>query len=173
MNKENDAKLYKIVLNGAGDYIDISTADADLFDRFEAGYRQIVDMEEGLPQKYKEINRIYKQPCTEKTIEIVRANVGFREAAIRIIDDIFGEGTLKKYFNKLYKEVPDFMPGTECFIDFYNQMAPVLEKLFERRVDSSEKERIKSMGQYIYFGSHSLGKHKAATNRRKRHRKKK
>ena len=173
MNKGNNAKLYKIELNDMGDHIDISTADTDLFDRFEAGYRQIVDMAEGLPQKYKELEQRYEKPCVEKTVEIARANVGFCEAGIRIIDDIFGEGTIKKYFNKLYKELPDFLPGTECFIDFYDHIAPVLEELLGRRVDESEKERVRSMGQYIYFGSHSSGKNKATSNRRKWRRKKK
>lgn len=173
MGKENDARLFKIELNDAGDHIDISTADTDLFDRFVAGYRQIADMAEGLPQKYKEIEQKYEKPCVEKTVEIARTNVGFSEAAIKIIDDIFGESTIKKYFNKLYKELPDFLPGTECFIDFYDQMAPVLERLFERRVDESEKERIRSMGQYLSFNGQTLYGNKAVSNRRKRRRKKK
>lgn len=172
MGKENDAKLFKIELNETGDYIGISTADTDLFDRFVAGYGQIADMAEGLPQKYKEIEQRYVQSCVEKTIEISKADVGFLEAAIKIIDDIFGKGTIKKYFNKLYKEVPNFMPRTECFIDFYYNMVPVLEELFGCRVDDSEKERIRSMGQYIYFGSHNSGKNKAVPNRRKRRGKK-
>lgn len=173
MGKENDVRLFKIELNDAGDHIDISTADTDLFDRFVAGYRQIADMAEGLPQKYKEIEQKYEKPCVEKTVEIAMTNFGFSEAAIKIIDDIFGESIIKKYFNKLYKELPDFLPGTECFIDFYDQMGPVLEKLFERRVDESEKERVRSMGQYIYFGSHNSSKNIAVSNRRKRRRKKK
>lgn len=172
MNKENNAKLYKIELNNMGDYIDISTADTDLFDRFVAGYRQIADIAEDLPQKYKEIEQRYTRPCIGKTVEIARTNVSFSKVAIKIIDDILGKGTIKKYFNKLYKEVTDFMPGTECFIDFYDNIAPVLEELFGRRVDDSEKERIRSMGQYIYFGSHNTGNNKTVHNRRKRREKK-
>ena len=167
MGKETDARLFKIEINGAGDYIDISITDTDLFDRFVAGYRQIADMAEGLPQKYKEIEQRYEQPCIKKTVEIARANVGFSEAAIKIIDDIFGKGTIKKYFNKLYKKVQDFMPGTECFIDFYENIVPVLEELFGRRVDDSEKERIRSIGQYVHFGSHNSEKNKAVSNRKK------
>lgn len=161
MDKENNARIFKIELNKVGDYIDISTTDIELFDRFVAGYRQIADMAEGLSQKYKEIEQRYDRPCTEKTVEIARVNVGFSEAAIKIVDDILGNDTIKKYFNKLYEEVTDFMPGAECFIDFYDQMLPILEKLFDRRVDNNEKERIRSMGQYIYFGSHNSRKNKA------------
>lgn len=172
MNKENNAKLYKIELNEMGDHIDISTTDTDLFDRFVAGYRQIADMAEGLPQKYKEIKQRYKQPCIEKTLEIARTNVGFSKAAIKIIDDILGESTIKKYFRSFYEEITDWIPDTECFIDFYGHIAPALEKLFERRVDENEKERIRSMGQYLSFNGQISGGNKAATRRRKRYGKK-
>ena len=100
MNKENNAELYKIGLNDMGDYIDISTADTDLIDRFVTGYLQITDMAEGLPQKYKEIEQRYEHPCVEKTVEIARVNVGFSEAAITIINDIFENDIINKYFNK-------------------------------------------------------------------------
>lgn len=169
MNKENNAELHKIELNNMGDYIDISTTDTDLFDYFVAGYLRIADMAEGLPQKYKEIKQRYERPCVEKTVEIARANVGFSEAAIKIIDDTLGKDTIKKYFNKLYKEIPDFMPGTECFIDFYDNIAPILEELLRRRVGDSEKERIRSMGQYVYFGRQASGGNKVVPNRRKRY----
>ena len=152
MDKEKDAKLIKIELNKRGDYIAVSTADTDLFDRFVMGYRQIVDMAAELPQKYKDIEQRYVKPCIEKTVEIARVNVAFSNDAIEIIDNIFGKHTIKKYFRKLYKKVPDFLPGTECFIDFFNQMCPVWEELFGRRVDDSEKEHIRSMGQYVHFG---------------------
>lgn len=41
------------------------------------------------------------------------------------------------------------MPGTEYFIDFFEQMVPVLEKLFGRKIDERDKKAVKSMTQYI------------------------
>ena len=98
MDKEKDAKLIKIELNKRGDYIAVSTADTDLFDRFVMGYRQIVDMAAELPQKYKDIEQRYVKPCIEKTVEIARVNVAFSNDAIEIIDNIFGKHTIKKYY---------------------------------------------------------------------------
>lgn len=174
MNKENDAKLYKIELNNMRDYIDILTVDQELFDRFLETYRQIADAAKDLPRRYEEIDNVRVIPGHEnKMIEKIRAKLRFCEESVEKIDSIFGQGTLKKYFRSFYEEIPDFVPFTKCFIDFYDQMVPVLEELFERRVDDCEKERIRYMGKYVDFDGQIPGGNKVAPRRKKRRRKKK
>lgn len=150
MSKESNSRLYKIELNDMGDYIEISTADTGLFDRFVETYRQIVNAAKDLPRKYREIEKVRVIPGHEnKTVEKIRANVRFYEESAEKIDLVFGQGTLKKYFREHYEKIPDFMPRTEYFIDFFEQMAPALEKLFVRKVDERDKKAVKSMSQYI------------------------
>ena len=150
MNKESNSGLYKIELNDMGDYIEISTADAGIFDRFVETYRQIVSAAKELPRRYREIEKARVIPGHEnKTVEKIRANVRFYEESAEKIDLVFGQGTLKKYFREHYEKIPDFMPRTEYFIDFFEQMVPVLEKLFGRKVDERDKKAVKSMSQYI------------------------
>lgn len=150
MSKESNSGLYKIELNDMGDYIEISTADTGIFDRFVETYRQIVSAANELPRRYREIEKVRVIPGHEnKTVEKIRANVRFYEESAEKIDLVFGHGTLKKYFREHYEKIPDFMPGTEYFIDFFEQMAPVLEKLFGRKVDQRDKKAVKAMSQYI------------------------
>lgn len=150
MSKESKSGLYKIELNNMGDYIEISTADTGLFDRFVETYRQIVSAAKELPRRYRAIEKVRVIPGHEnKTVEKIRANVRFYEESAEKIDLVFGQGTLKKYFREHYEKIPDFMPGTEYFIDFFEQMAPVLEKLFGRKVDERDRKAVKSMTQYI------------------------
>lgn len=150
MSKESNSGLYKIELNDMGDYIEISTADTVIFDRFVETYRQIVNAAKDLPRRYREIEKVRVIPGHEnKMVEKIRANVRFCEESAEKIDLVFGQGTLKKYFREHYEKIPDFMPGTEYFIDFYEQMAPVLENLFGRKVDERDKKAVKSMTQYI------------------------
>lgn len=173
MNKENNAKLYKIELNDMGDYIDISTADQELFDRFRETFKQITDAAKDLPRRYREIDKVRAVPTHEnKIVEKIRIKVRFYEESAEKIDSIFEQGTLKKYFRSLYEEIPDFMPGTECFIDFYDRIIPVLEGLFGRKVDDSEKKRIRSMGKYVNFDGQISGGNKVAPRRGKRYGKK-
>lgn len=150
MEKESGVGLFKIELNNQGDYIEISTADTGIFDRFVETYRQIVNVAKDLPKRYKEIEKVRVIPGHEnKTVEKIRANVRFYEESAEKIDLVFGQGTLKKYFREHYEKIPDFMPGTECFIDFFEGMAPVLENLFRRKVKERDKKAVKSMSQYI------------------------
>ncbi|MDE7133016.1 MAG: hypothetical protein K2O65_14710 [Lachnospiraceae bacterium] len=173
MNKENNAKLYKIELNDMGDHIDISTGDTELFDRFRETYKQIADAAKDLPRRCEEIDKVRAIPGHEnKIVEKIWINVRFCKESAEKIDDIFGQGTLKKYFRSLYEKIPDFVPEANCFIDFYDQMIPVLEKLFGRKVDDSEKERIRSMGKYVNFYGQTPGGDKVVPNRRKRYGKK-
>lgn len=150
MSKESNLALYKIELNNMGDYIEISTADTGLFDSFVETYRKIVNAAKDLPRRYREIEKVRIIPGHEnKTVEKARAHVRFCEESAEKIDLVFGQGTLKKYFREHYEKIPDFMPGTECFIDFFEQMVPVLERLFGRKVNERDKKAVKSMTQYI------------------------
>lgn len=150
MSEESNSGLYKIELNNMGDYIEISTADTGIFDRFVETYRQIVSAVKELPRRYREIEKVRAIPGHEnKTVEKIRVNVRFYEESAERIDLVFGQGTLKKYFREHYEKIPDFMPGTECLIDFFEEMASVLENLFGRKVDERDRKAVKSMTQYI------------------------
>lgn len=150
MEKESGVGLFKIELNNQGDYIEIPTTDTGVFDRFVETYRQIVNSARELSGRYREIDEARVLPGHEnKTVEKIRANVRFYEESVEKIDHVFGQGTLKKYFREHYEKIPDFIPGTECFIDFFERMVPVLENLFGRKVDERDRKAVKSMSQYI------------------------
>ena len=147
-------QLIKIELNDKGDHIAISTGDNTFFDRFTAGFLQIADEAASLPGKYYGIKKKYgrmKSRPIDKVVDIARVDVEFSERAIKIIDNIFGEGTLKKYFRQLYDEVPNFLPDAECFVDFFKKIMPLMEILFNRKMDAAEKVRIESMSKYMHW----------------------
>ena len=161
-NKQNMRKkayLIKIVLNDKGDHIAISTGDNTFFDRFTAGFLQIADEAASLPGKYYGIKKKYgcmKGRSTDKIVDKVRVDAEFSEKAIKIIDNIFGEGTLKKYFRQLYEEIPDFLPDAECIADFFKKISPVMETLFNRKIDADERARIESIIKSYYKAQNIL-----------------
>lgn len=149
-----EAQLIKIELNDKGGHIVIPTGDSTLFDRFMAWFLQIADEAAELPGEYRKIEKKHgsaKDLSMDKVVDITRADVEFSEKTIKIIDNLFGEGTLKKYFRQLYDEAPDFLPGAECFVDFFKNIAPVMETLFNRKIDANSKERIESMAGYMHW----------------------
>lgn len=135
---EKVAGLFKIELNDYGDYIEVPIKDDAFFDCFAKGCKQIWGMSEGACKKLKKIERKYKnredlESTLGKIEETVKVNLQFSKNAINIIDNIFGEGTVRKYFRKFYEEAPDFVPDVECFTDFLERITPVMKQLSEDR----------------------------------------
>lgn len=142
--ENSSVEAIKLVLNNKNEYIMISPDDTAMFDRFATGIRQIVGMADEMPKKLDEIEKQYKgktdhQSRIEEAIALARENVNFSREAVKIIDGIFGEGTIKKYFRNLYEEIPDFMPGSDCIIDFFEKITPPMEDIFNRKLDARDK----------------------------------
>lgn len=153
INLVTDAKYEEITLNKHGDKTYISLDDSTLFDRFVNGYKHIVDRADIIPKRLEEIEKKYAGKTgfneeMQKTVEISRVNVEFSEDSVRVIDDIFGEGTVKKYFRDLYEKIPTFLPSVECFIEFMEKITPEMEKLFNRKIEDREKVSRKRMEKY-------------------------
>lgn len=126
---------YKLYLNNMDEYVDILTDDPLLFDRFAEGRGRIMDMVAVLIRKHKKIEREYRKRGWERTVALVRANAGFSKEAVKIMNGVFGEETIEKYFRKIYEEYSDFTPGVECFMDFFEKVTPVMERLFDRKIN--------------------------------------
>lgn len=150
---EHSAKLTKLELNSNGDYVAISTDSAALFDDFVNGYKKIADLSDEIPKNIKKIEEQYKESegfasDMQMAVAISKENVGFSLEATKIVDSIFGDGTVKKYFRNIYDEVPDFLPDSDCFFEFFEKITPVMEKLFDRKMKESEKLSKKRMAKY-------------------------
>ena len=127
--------LLKVELNSSGDYIVISSDNSVFFDNFIAGFKRIADLADKIPTKLDEIEKKYEgkddfSSSMDKTLEMSKVNVQFSKDAVAIIDGIFGEGTVKKYFRNIMEEIPDFLPDVDCVLDFFEKITPEVEKLF-------------------------------------------
>lgn len=145
--------LTKIELNDSGDYITVSADNPTFFDGFAAGYKKIADLADGVPVKLDEIEKRYEgkdefAATMDKALEMSGVNVDFSKEAARIIDGIFGADTVKKYFREIYEEIPDFLPDADCIIDFFEQITPVIEKLFDRKIEQQMEASKARMEKY-------------------------
>lgn len=152
MDKESNGKLIKVELNDKGDYIVISTVDYAFFERVAQVFKQIVDMAEKIPKKCHEIEKKLGKDEMEKMIEEARVRISFSEEAVRMIDGVFGDGTIRKYFYRLYEDIPDFIPDYDCFTDFFNKITPVMEQLLGQKMDGREATRFRSMNRHVRHG---------------------
>lgn len=151
--EEKNTGLLKIELNSAGDYIVVSADNPLFFDNFAAGFKRIADLADEIPAKLEEIEKKYKdnedfKSTMDKSMEMSRVNVQFSKDAVAVIDGIFGEGTVKKYFRNIIEEIPDFLPDVDCILDFFEKITPEIEKLFNRKVEERKKKSKERMAKY-------------------------
>lgn len=145
--------LLKIELNSLGDCIVISADNTMFFDGFAAGYKRIVNLADDVPVKMSEIEKKYDNrkdfsSVMDMAVEMSKVNVDFSQNAIGIIDNIFGEGTVKKYFRILYDKIPNFLPDSDCIIDFFEQITPVVEALYGRKIERQKEASKARMSKY-------------------------
>lgn len=145
------AEIDEITLNRHGDKIQVSADDASLFDRFAKGYDKIVKMADEMPGKLEAVEKEFdgkEDSDIPKAVSMSRARVDFCEKAIGIIDEIFGEGTAKKSFRDGYETITDFLPDEDLFIAFFEKMTPIMEDIFNRKLERQEKASKARMAKY-------------------------
>lgn len=145
--------LTKIELNNSGDYITVSADSPTFFDGFAAGYKRIADLADSIPNKLEEIEKKYQgkedfPSVMDKALEISSVNVGFSKEAAGIVDGIFGADTVKKYFRDVYEEIPNFLPDADCVVSFFEEIAPIIEKVFDRKLERQQKASKARMAKY-------------------------
>ncbi len=144
----------RLEVNDDGEYIMISADDATMFDRFAAGIRHIVELSDGTAKKMEEVEKQYEGQAgfdadMEKVAAIAGINVEFSKEAVRTVDSIFGEDTVKKVFRDTYNHIPDFLPSVNLITDFFEQVTPYMEKLFNRKLEAQEKASKARMDKYM------------------------
>lgn len=131
----------EVEINTHGDKIHISPDDAAMMDNFIKCFDSIVKMSDECDKKNSEIEKKYagKDSVDDNIamkLEKSAVNVEFSKRSIEAIDGIFGEGTIRLYFRDHYEDIPNFLPGMACFMDFFLQMNPVMEYIFGRTVEN-------------------------------------
>lgn len=149
----SDVGILKIEVNNDGEYIALSADDTALFDRFAAGLIHIAEMSDATAKKIGEIEKQYDgqdgfRADMDRITAISRENVAFSKEAVEVVDGIFGEGTIKKLFRDTYKEIPDFLPSAPLFTDFFEQITPYMEKLFDRKLSVQKQLSKTRMEKY-------------------------
>lgn len=127
--------LEVIEINSHGDNITISPDDSAMLDNFVKCFDSIIKMSDENAGKIAEIEKKYAgkdgiENDIAMSVEISAVNVDFSNNSVEAIDSIFGKGTIRMYFRDHYEQIPDFLPGLACFMDFFTQISPVMEDIF-------------------------------------------
>ena len=139
---DNRVMLTKVYVGGGDDYIVVSGNDISIIDRFLAAGEELEILSEELDKKESNIG----EDDHKKEMEI---RLEFSKKAAKIMDDVFGDGTTRKFFGDVYDVIPNFQPDAECFIDFWDSLIPVIERLSEHKVKLEKMASKQRMAKYV------------------------
>lgn len=141
MRIENRVQVTKVYVGSGDDYIAISGNDISLIDRFIGAGDALEKLAEEMQERSANLPEgDYKAEIEERK--------HFSERATEIMDGVFGEGATRKYFGDIYAELPNFQPDLECFMDFWDALIPVIEKMSEHKVKLESLASKKRMAKY-------------------------
>lgn len=141
MRIDNRVQLTKVYVGGGDDYIVVSGNDISIIDRFLAAGEELEALAAELDKKEHDAG----ENDYKKEMEIRKE---FSEKATAIMDGVFGEGTTRKFFGDVYTAIPNFQPDAECFIDFWDSLIPVIERLSEHKIELEKLASKQRMAKY-------------------------
>lgn len=141
MRIDNRVTLTKVYVGSGDDHIVVSGNDISIIDRFLAAGDELEALGAELDRKEAEIG----EGGHKEEMELHRE---FSERAAGIMDGVFGEGTTCKFFGDVYEAIPNFQPDLECFLDFWDSLIPVIERLSEHKVRLERLASKKRMSKY-------------------------
>ncbi len=140
MKAENHVWLTKVTFSN-GEFITVSGNDISIFDRFVVAGEEL----EALANEMEESDADSDEKDYRKAIE---ERKHFSEKATEIMDGVFGEGTTRKFFGDVYAVIPNFQPDLEAFMDFWNSLIPVAERLADHKVKLEKLASKARMAKY-------------------------
>lgn len=139
MRIDNRVQITKVYVGGGDDFIVVSGNDISIIDRFLAAGSQLETLASDMEKSETDENDYEKQMEERKR---------FSDRAAKIMDGVFGDGTTRKFFGDVYAVIPNFQPDLECFIDFWDSLIPVIERLSEHKVKLEKLASKKRMEKY-------------------------
>ncbi len=140
MKAENRVWLTKVTFSG-GDSIIVSGNDISIIDRFLSAGEELEALADEMDKNdTSSEGRDYRKAIEERK--------HFSEKATEIMDSVFGEGATRKFFGDVYEVIPNFQPDLECFMDFWDSLIPVIERLSEHKVKLEKLASKQRMAKY-------------------------
>ncbi len=123
-----------------GEKVTVSGNDISIIERFGAAGEELEALADEMEKKDTEDGSYQERIAVRRE---------FSEKASAIMDSVFGDGTTRKYFGDVYAVIPDFCPDLECFLDFWDSLIPVIERLSDHKVKLEKLASKQRMAKYM------------------------
>lgn len=148
---DNRVTLTKVFFGKGDEFIVVSGNDASVYLKFVNARKQFLaladeleDEEIKIKEKYKKDEEVSEED-EEKLLILYRE---LSEKSEKIMDGVFGEGTTRKFWGDVYEAIPDFIPKVEAWMDYFDSLIPVAERLSDHSERLEKLSSMKRMSKY-------------------------
>lgn len=156
IGKLQEKKVFSLIVNKYDDTIELPLDDAGFVDRILNLYKWLDENEKIADEKEKELLKKFEgremmvvdednNPSFdfEYIDEVLGFHMNIYKSIYDKIESVFGKDSLKKYFRVFYESNPDFVPDEDAISDFLEEIAPVINTLFDTKVEYKRKRKEK------------------------------
>lgn len=149
---ENRVTLTKVFFGKGNDYIVVSGNDASIYLKFVNARKQFLSLADNLENEELKIKEKYKadeefsEEDEERLLALYRE---FSEKSEKIMDGVFGDGTTRKFWGDVYEVIPDFIPKVEAWMDYFDSLIPVAERLSDHSERLEKLSSMRRMNKYM------------------------
>lgn len=154
MRVDNRVCLTKVFFGNDNDnFIVISGNDASIYLKFVNARKKFMLLADDLDSRELEIREKYKgkdeaEIADEDIEKILGFYKDFFDASEKIMDGVFGEGTTRKFWKDVFDVIPDYVPTQEAWMDYFDALIPVAEKLSDHTERLEKLSSMKRMAKY-------------------------
>ena len=151
MRVESRVTLTKVFFGKGNDFIVVSGNDASIYLKFVNARKQFLSLADDLENEELKIKEKYKENeevSEEDEERLLTLYKEFSNKSEKIMDGVFGEGTTKKFWGDVYEVIPDFIPKVEAWMDYFDSLIPVAERLSDHSDKLEKLSSMKRMAKY-------------------------
>lgn len=153
MRIDNHVRLTKVYFGSGDDFVVISGNDASIYLKFVNARKKFMSLADGLEEEELRIRDKYSgkedvEISDEDEEKFLGLYKKLSDEATKIMDGVFGEGTTRKFWKDVYDVIPDYIPKIEAWMDYFDSLIPVVEKLSDHSQRLEKLSSMKRMGKY-------------------------
>lgn len=149
----NRVTLTRVFFGTDDNFIVVSGNDASIYLKFVNARKKFLSLADALESEELKIKENYKgdenaEISDEDEERILGLYRNLSDESEKIMDGVFGEGTTRKFWKDVYEVIPDFVPKVEAWMDYFDSLIPVAERLSDHSERLEKLSSMKRMAKY-------------------------
>lgn len=146
----NETELMSITINEYGEKIYFKSNDSQFLNSFMHMYHHLQKSADEAIKKIADLDakNTGEEQDIDYFVEFADINLQYSQEAVRCINSVFGEDTVRKYFKSTYEYIPNYVPGIEPITKMLEQITTIIEKAFNTKIADETPEIKPEIGKY-------------------------